>query len=466
MLNKLILLFILNLFVGHFASANSQNCPSFIDAVGSTCNPLAPYARSGRTTFWGQEYSGVDLVRDEMRLIVGAELVDVAVFDLGFEKAHVTLTESIDVPPQLNGNRKMTAHHGTAMVNLINGPSPYGATDKARIMGLHSIPSAYSYFSVIEKFKKQGRLPKIISNSLGWSGPIVAETVSTAYDLGVFWFLAAGNDFPEPVRDYEVSSRAMLVGSFSPFGWTSYETQNHSDLLVLAPTDESIATIDGKGMHSSIGQSSGGTALTAAAAVNILSLLPNLNHQLFKILIQKTAFDSIENKIGFSKNPKLLNAYKAFKVAERVRAQCANLDLDCIGKYLNLVSTYEFTASDVKCDEVLVASAENQKKLFVQLRKNALLGVRGQPQELACVYRKLGFVENAHYFQFIISNKVAVKDLELIARQEITNGTKIHPLFRFMNLYDASIEDLIHSQSKFSDYDKKQLLNLRSIKHD
>ncbi len=462
MILKCISLAILAVFTVSFASANDKSCPSFFDALGSTCSDRVQYAVLGRTTFWGQEYAGIDLVRDELKTIE-SDFVDLAVFDLGFESEYVTLTELIHVPPQLNGNRKMTADHGTAMVNIINGPAPYGASDKIRLMGLHAIPSSYNYHLILKKYKEQGRVAKIISNSLGWSQATVADTVQEAYELGVFWFLAAGNSFPEPVRDYEVASKALLVGSFSPLGWTSFETQNHEDLLVLSPADEYLATIDGKGRHSFIGQSSGGNAMAAATAANILSLVPTLTHEQYKLLIRKTAFDSIENKLGLLKMPKLLNAYKAFKVAERIRGLCVQQGSTCVNKVLRAAETYQFTGNPVTCSAVFKEKSENQKRIFVQLRKNALLGIDGQAEELRCVYSKLGFKDNAQFYKFISDKTINVSDLEREVREQISQGTKSHPLYRFMSLYNKSIENHIRDQSQFNDYIKKELLSLRSI---
>lgn len=452
---------VIALFTVSFASGSDESCPSFFDAVGATCTDKVQYAVSGLTTFWGQEYAGIDLVRDEMKT-VDSEFVSLAVMDLGFEKDHVLLTEPIDVPPQLNSNRKMIADHGTAMVNIINGPAPYGATDKIRLVGLYSIPSSYSYGSIIKKYKEKGNIPKVISNSLGWSHDTVPEAVQTAYDMGIFWFLASGNDFPESVRDYEVGSRALLVGSYSPYGWTSFETQNHKDLLVLSPADEYLATIDGKGLHSSIGQSSGGNAMAAATAANILSILPGLTHEQYRLLIKNTAHDSIENKLGDPSMPKLLNAYKAFKVARKIKNLCPKQDADCLQQTLNAQATYRFTKVAVTCASVLKEKNEEQKNLFVQLRKNTLLGVDGQAKELQCVYSALGFKDNAQFYQFITQSTVKVLDLEKEARRQLTDGKRYHPLYRFMKIYDSSIEELITNNTKLKDYDKKELLKLRS----
>ncbi|CAN0073511.1 unnamed protein product, partial [Chrysoparadoxa australica] len=242
--------------------------------------------------FWAKEYAGLDLVKDlieqdRIGRFSDRENIPFAVFDLGFEKDHISLSEGfldLIVPPQMNGRRTMRANHGTSVLNLLTGPETIRATDVGTLVGLGGIAHAFQYKYYLQEMEKRGVNPKVISNSLGWNSDSIPDLVKSASEKGTLWFLAAGNFFPEPVSELEKNSEAMLVGSFAYNGLTSYEAQIDPKMVVLAPANKELLTIDGEGKIYNFGASSGATPLVSATAINISFYLPNLKRaQMVKI---------------------------------------------------------------------------------------------------------------------------------------------------------------------------------------
>ena len=91
---------------------------------------------------WAQEYIGADLVLEELKNH-DRDKVKTAVFDLGFESDYINLNSEIDVPFQVNGRRRMRAHHGTSVVNILNGP--FGITTEMDLISLGRINFKFLY---------------------------------------------------------------------------------------------------------------------------------------------------------------------------------------------------------------------------------------------------------------------------------------------------------------------------------
>lgn len=412
---------ILNLlFLGALLSGSNQ-------AFGAAASQIEEHVILGDrlTPLWAQEYIGSDLIKEELEEL-GGEKVSLAVVDLGFEEEHVTLSpgfEDINVPFQRNGNRRMRANHGTSVLNLLTGPSPYRITNHAQLTKLVAayFSGMYGYF--YRQSEEEGSFPRVVSNSLGWSQESkIADTVEKFSKKGTLWFLAAGNNFPEPVDSVEKNSTALLIGYFSPSGLTSYEAQVDPSLLVLAPANEELLTLNGYGLEHTFGASSGATPMVAGTVINMLALYPELTTDNIKKIIKKTAFPSVENKLGYPKLPGLLNGYKAFKVTERLKNHCHG-DLSCHEQRLSDSNIFVFAIPEeqgeaINCFNFMKAdNKQEEEQLLKELRRLSFLGSKFHQMETACAYRSLGFNKNAEYFDFISSHKLSKGDLESMEDQ-------------------------------------------------
>jgi hypothetical protein len=404
---------------------------------------------------WAHEYMGTDLVRAEIRKL-STEKIDVAIFDSGFEKDHIQLTQEINIPRKRNGNRFMRANHGTAVANLFNGPSPFGTTDNLNLINLTAVTYQSQYSYAFHRFEKEGKYPRVISNSLGWRDEKVKEVAERANERNILWFLASGNSWPEPIKEHEISSKALLVGSYSPSGLTSFETQSDNRLLVLAAANEELPSIDGKGDTFLFGATSGATPIVAATATNLLSILPNLTrNQVFKI-IKETSFESAENKMGNSKAPGLLNAYKAFRVSVKIREKCPKAESSCVDQQLKIAENFEFSAPLLTCKEFL-EKEKSASAFLAAMRKSALLGNKDQLSELACAYHALGFNKNAEFYQFLKQETLNLSQMQKKAQKAISMGKYQISYYRYLNLYTPSILQDINNSENLKDHHKGAL---------
>lgn len=407
------------------------------------------------TPFWAQEYIGADLIKDELKKIQNLKKIDVAVIDIGFEKDHINLTEDIEVPPQLNGRRRMIGDHGTSVVNIFNGP--YGITEQLNLMSLGRVNYNFLYSYYWDKYVESNRIPRIISNSVGWSdNQDIADIANEAYEKDVLWFLASGNGHPEEeTSKVERESKALLIGSFAPSGLTSSDTQNHESLLVLAPANNELATIDGRGRHSLFGATSGATPMVAASVTNVLSFLPKLKHHHVIALVKKTAFKSVENKLGNDRMPGLFNGYKFFKVAQRVAQQCPDQDQECLDQAVSNEELYHFENNKIiSCEEF-----KSSESLLKEMRKIALLESKDQAKEVACAYEHIGFTKNAQYFRFIYNEKLNLEEMEDAAKSAIDQEIYAISYYRYRPYYSDTYDKYIKEHSKVGPYFKEMLLS-------
>ncbi len=430
--NFLLLLFLWSLISSAVASTGP------VAILGEKLSPL-----------WAQEYSGSDLIREDLAQLE-ATSIPLAVIDLGFEADHIQLSrghEDIHIPPQMNGRRTMRAHHGTSVVNLLTGPNDIRVTDKAVLINLTAAIASSMYAYMIRGFERDAHYPRVVSNSLGWTSESIVEVVNGAVDKGVLWFLAAGNAFPEPVRKHEIESKALLVGSYAPSGLTSFESQNHRDMLVLAPANEELLTIDGYGKRHNFGATSGATPIVAGTVINLLSVLPILDKESVVKIIKKTAFKSVENKLGFKEMPGLLNGYLAYRVVKRLRDNCGQ-SLPCVKKEIQNSQTFSFSVtqeleSTVNCHAFKKGRSQ---KVLKELRRLSFLKSRFHQRETACAYEVLGLKKNAEFFRFLANENPNLREMEDKALEAIKQNLFQVSYYRYTPLYSEDLhEELLRS---------------------
>ncbi len=425
-------------------------------------NYIETFAEKKLSLLWAQEYIGSDLIKEELKdLNLG--LTKVAIFDLGFEQDYVTLNRVIEVPPQMNRNRRMSAHHGTSVASIINGESSYGHSENIDLINLSAISFSGYYNFVFRKFEEEREFPKIISNSLGWTHESVKEVSAKADEKNILWFLASGNDWPTPVRSWEIESKALLVGSFAPNGLTTYGTQLHDEMLILAPANSEILAIDAKGNRTLFGGTSGATPVVASVMANIVSLWPEMDREVTKKLLLHTSFASVENKLGKENSPRILNAYRAFKVAQKVLSYCGDRKnvKQCFLDSLDRPQFYFFDLELMTCSDFKETHWDFQEDYLKKMRKRGLLGIKGQDEELACAYRYIGLERNAEFYQFRSKNRVNMNDYLEETKLALTKGVFEISLYKYLNYMNKSeVVDSIQSSEEISEYRKKEMLEL------
>jgi len=402
------------------------------------------------SVFWSQQYSGSDLVKEEIRDISWAqEKVNISLFDGGFERDHINVSAEVTVDPKFSSRRKLTGHHGTSVANIINGPGQYGVTERANYISLRNVRFASTIKSEFEKYSETGVYPEVISNSYGWSdNELIQHYSRVAEDEGVFWFLASGNDHPKDVAEVENDSGAILIGSYAPSGLQSSFSQISENVVVLSPADDMQASIDGKGEHTEFGGTSGATPLVAGHAINIISLLPELTKNEYIHLLKKTSLKSFEQVNMDPSMPGLFNGYKSFKVALKIASHCRaienELDSECVSREILNEDNYIFgsDSNSVTYEQIMNSGfpCRDRKSAFKELRKRTLLtSGHTEWKTLKDVYLALGYEKNAEFaknmekgFTF---NAELKQEMEKNALLSVGNQRYFDSYFRYDQLF-------------------------------
>ena len=278
-------------------------------------------------------------------------------------------------------------------------------------------------------------LPAYINNSMSWS--VSSELYQSIKSLKTYPLIvvASGNSFPHSLN--VVKARAeregiiLLVGSLSSNGLVSNFSQRGSELTILAPSGESIISVDGQGGYNRFGGTSAATPLVTAslASFEILSDY-HPSREEAKLLLEKTAIPTIYSRFESPRQngAGLLNSYKLGKVASRLNKKCSTQrDFElCMSEEIRKDENYIFDIKQsdlfnqlkesfpVCVGEQSVFLNENQcsdmENTFRALRKAVLL----EPENvelwgiLSCVYEQAGFLANAE----------ALKNLSLDSKSE------------------------------------------------
>lgn len=421
------------------------------------------------TPFWATEYIGADLVKAEMNQRHDIERVPFAIYDTGFEEDFVNNSLGIQVDVAKNGRRKIIGHHGTNVANIINGEGLQSVSDVVDYVQLKNVSPAVFYFSAVREIKSLSKKPMVISNSVGWSGSSLQELPRYVDDLGIVWVLASGNEYPEEMSKGESEAPVVLVGSYSPSGQQTIYSQESKNLAILAPADEYMAATDGKGQKVMFGATSGATPLVSATIANAKSIMPSLNRTQAISLIKKTAIRSLnfyyrENKTG------LFNAYKFFSAVSEIKEVCQT-DLECIEREIQ--SFKDLKTKVVREHKTAREYCSGQEKSMTnealnELRKDFLRSPQNSQLSmlLSCIYKKAGYLANAHYYENInliyhnprgLQEKIRNKAL-LAIRHDYKNSSSLRDLELLEDNFSNVLEKIIESGEGVDPYTAKSLL--------
>lgn len=398
--------------------------------------------------FWAQEYIGADLVKEEMRKKTDLALVPFSIFDAGFEKKYINLLNDIEVDRATSGSRPMRGDHGTSVAALINGQGMMSVSENINYVQLRKVSPSIYYYSAVREVKEMMTKPWVISNSMGWTSPEVLPLAQEVDSLGVIWVMAAGNDHPQKIVEHERVAPVVSVGSYSPRGLQTLTSQESDQLDILAPADQYQASINGVGEHELFGETSGATPLVSGTIANIKSLLPAMTRQQVEYLLKRTAFRSFHGLYSQENKTGLLNSYKAFKVAERLKDRC-QLDSSCMAQEILKSDLYEFKMplserAKNLCESKEVLGEEDMKAL----RRAHLLSQSPQAtRALGCAYRNDGYNINAdYYFNLVLiqTNPPALQEkVQRLASEAVLKGYRESAALRDLEILDSRFEQAL-----------------------
>lgn len=419
--------------------------------------------------FWATEFVGADLVKKKIKQRKDAMRVPFSIFDIGFEKDHIKRTIDINVDQAMNGHRRVTGNHGTSVANVINGAGLQSTTDIVDYVQLAKVSPAVFYFGAISALKKLEIKPMIISNSVGWSSEEVAKLAKEVDEMGIVWVLAAGNDYPEKMVDFESRAPVIKVGSYSPFGLQTIYSQESSELTIMAPGDEYLASIDGKGHKTLFGATSGATPIVSGTIANVKAILPSLTRIQVEKLIKKTAIRSLnfyyrEIKTG------LFNGFKFFMAATVIKDKCES-DLDCIDYEIENFKDVSFLEKRDHEQAIKYCSYESDtfsKDGLDSLREDFLLNPSDEklPLLLSCVYQRAGLSLNAKFYKNIYliyhDPKKMMKEIGEQANAAIEKGYGLSSSLRDIELYNEVtfelLEEVVQNDKGIGAYHAKEIL--------
>lgn len=373
------------------------------------------------TLLWAQEYTGLDLLKDMLK----EQAIDTS-----------SVSEIVDI---WDSN---SYDHGNMVANLVAGPyqtssittkSPFNYTDL-------TLTSDYltAYETEYHNCKEKGICPRLINNSMGWKGSdIIKDTVAKiSTEKNSVFVLAAGND-KEEISDVKNQSskdgHSILVISHDPNGLSSKFTNFSEEVVISAPSDNSILTYDRNGIPKLFGGTSGAAPLVTSTLASFeLITKSNLSTTEFIQLLKKTAIKfSVDDRVVTGAG--YLNSYKIGKIALRLKNLCSkyqkvNIRNQCFSKALGNEDLYDFKrevdteqlSSKFKAAFPLCDITQNNKnqnvdnvsceeKVYVlkELRKAAFLLPENPNlwKHLSCIHKLAGFTTNANYYSRIASRE-------------------------------------------------------------
>lgn len=395
----------------------------------SLADQSAPSRLKGLSPFWAQEYIGADLAGNAMKSIKGLRATKVANLDGGFERE--SLRTEVDPgidwnSPNLKGAQNKD--HGTPSSNLIGAPFPVGVGRKVILGPLVNIyPPVGSILAGADQvIERKPALVNLEIHTLSYlskhfggydQDTELTKTVLRRMADTSIVVATAGNHYPHgsagdrPARDLGL----LLVGSMNPKGWISDFSDESEDVTVLAPADHYQTSIGLGGKFSPFGGTSGAAPLVTGALSNVLSVLPELNREEAKILLERTALSNAATTVPPNRNGAgMLNALKLVEVAKRLKqrgwpAQRAKLLQD--------PGLYDFTAEAGKLsalakEKLRSGNCSMRRKGLEEARSAFLLNQDPLARSLLIeTYDKEAFPVNAQFYRNFQREEL-VKDVE------------------------------------------------------
>ncbi len=225
--------------------------------------------------------------------------------------------------------------------------------------------------------------------------------------------VAAGNDFPEPIKPTMRSFPGIRVGALEADGSMTDYSQSDEQVDISAPSGSEIQTVTKDKRLASFSGTSAATPLVTAALANAMEILPGLTLEEARQLLKKTAFRTAAF-MGPEKGngAGALNAYKMARVAERLRTQSEPGWPENRKRLFEDESLWDYKAEaqgelekaqnmidqQVKGKAVRI-SCPDQERIYRMLRSAAMMDPDNQQarRSLADLYRLNGLTAQADY---------------------------------------------------------------------
>ena len=423
------------------------------------------------TEFWPHEAIGTVEVREFLQELSNQgyplSASDVAVIDMGFPydasgtklsqaaESFLNLKEGYQLKKGRAANRDdaKIGRHGMQVASIIAGKSPVGTSINARISYLEdsiydleeiNIPSSgvvnFSWSrpptsEFDRKLSNALRLDLIpdsldipeaeLDRLLGGDAIIVQAAGNEFPDSDAYWKVKAGIEVINNSDLVDFGSRVIKVGSVAPDGFVSSFSKTGKDVVVLAPSDNSIISYDGK-KQLNFGGTSGAAPLVTAALADVLSILPELKRSEARELLQRTAIKTSINEVSDMNGAGVLNHYKLVRVAKRL----ADLGYPKNRAALFNDALYDFSAEARE----LHASATDSDDLNTYLKKlrTAFLLDADNADirtELSDTYRKAGLKKQAEFFDVPAESLQKYSYAHHALQERVRWGTRSDMLF-------------------------------------
>ena len=281
---------------------SSVNCRFFKDD-----NPK--HKVNGLTKFWAQEYTGADLVREDLKQINLSQLQNlVGVLDSSGDK-HGEYVSELIASSRASGLIPLS-NNKTLSYESLEGVGVYIAR----------------YERELKKCQRNTDCPHYVNNSMGWGkSEFITKTIRdfVGGGGGRVFITAAGNESTslrreEPHKQVLGEEGKLIV--VASHGYDGYHSRysNFSDQIVIsAPSGNQVTSYDYLGNEESFGGTSGATPqVTASLAAFSLVTGVKLNTIDSKLLLKNTAtLFYPEGNLAMGAGH--LNSYKIYAVAKR-----------------------------------------------------------------------------------------------------------------------------------------------------
>jgi hypothetical protein len=351
----------------------------------------------GLSPYWAQEYTGADLLRQE--LLQNKTSLN----------PNDKLYEVFDTPEE--------GIHGELSSSLISSPyfsSPIPGPVRA------FLPSEWTgnVTRNAQKLVREKRVPSFINSSMLWDSSATEEysqLLQMTQPNATLLIASAENDYIPLSDDKSKAARdtnTLIVGSASYTGFPSAFSDYSPLIAISAPSNEQLLSYR-KGKPAKYSGTSGATPEVTAALVafELISGYHPSKEEAFQLL-RRTATPT---PFSYDKQSQygagMLNTYKIGKIAFRLKAVCGE-NSSCIHAALQKNSTFEFAKTDISQQRAMVASCPNEPSKTAATcdqKQEALEQIRGEAllnpdradlwQELACNYRAQGFDQNANFYE-------------------------------------------------------------------
>lgn len=279
----------------------------------------APHGDKRLSKYWAQEFTGADLVREELsswNLEIPKDLIGVW-----------------DVKPRGVGS------HGERVSHLIMGPYPSALIPSESVVRYQDVEYERDIMEPADKFEKLFRdclnrssCPEFLNNSISWlKSDEIKSVVTKMAEKGILVVTSAGNArgmVESGKRDLARRDQIVLVGNTNIYGFPAKYTDSAPEVTVSAPSDNCLTTHDYEGNLRNFSGTSGSApqVLASLASFRLVAGI-KVDGELARLLLQSTAMKILPqpNNIGAGS----LNAYKIFELAKYVKRRCSGRSITC-----------------------------------------------------------------------------------------------------------------------------------------